>query len=743
MKNSANLISVIINTYNRGPYLDDCLKSLKRQRFKNFEVVVINGPSDDETDSILEKWGSAIKVRHIKERNLSISRNHGIDLSIGNIVAFIDDDAIAMPDWLYELDKTYTENKYEDGLGGCGGFVIDNTGRNFQACFQMCNRYGRNINRSISNEDLYAFPYSFWVPYNMGTNSSFIKEKLIQIGGFDEEYAWFYDESDVATRLLDNGYFLKTNPAATVIHRYAPSHLRSKERIPHTIYYPARSFAYFVLKNSAHIGDLETANRSINEFKNNNLNYYFNLFHDGRINKSHYERLIEELSTGIEAGVYDSTMPRKLGFYNNRFVRKIKKRDDFYRRYPVEYRPRNETVILVTTEFPPDGMGIANHMCEIATGLLSKGYDIRVIRPNNYHAIEWQNGILVHSILVEGNCTETNKLSTEYHTRLSELVELEIRAIEMASKVVSVISHVWDCPITTMLNDFRVLLCVQTSHTCIAKIELLESENFAERLSDQTRTLINAERHIFSNHLSKLVFNSLETVRSCNELFRLALDNDNAVNIVPHGIRESNIVKIYPKKSQTIKFLQIGRLELRKGIDTTFKAFDKLYKSGYKFMITFAGKDTKPLGGFDSHQEKYESIYPWVKTCVKFAGFIADSEMNEEYLNSDVLLSTSLYESFGLTIIEGMSRGMCVLASRTGVTDEAISSGTNGFSFVPGDANDLHNAIKNIYKLSLKDLRKVSRAGYLTYMKEYTDNLMIEKFAKLIGAKNVKRNKCN
>ena len=55
-------VSIVINTYNRAPYLDRALSSLYYLDYENFEVIVVNGPSTDNTQDVIKKYEKDIKV---------------------------------------------------------------------------------------------------------------------------------------------------------------------------------------------------------------------------------------------------------------------------------------------------------------------------------------------------------------------------------------------------------------------------------------------------------------------------------------------------------------------------------------------------------------------------------------------------------------------------------------------------------------------------------------------------------
>src|SRR4051794_24883760 len=92
--------SVVICTDGRVTALRNTLDCLRLVDYPSFEVCVVYGPTPDGTRELLETYRGKIKVAACPERNLSMSRNIGIALSSGEIVAFIDDDGLAEPEWL-------------------------------------------------------------------------------------------------------------------------------------------------------------------------------------------------------------------------------------------------------------------------------------------------------------------------------------------------------------------------------------------------------------------------------------------------------------------------------------------------------------------------------------------------------------------------------------------------------------------------------------------------------------------
>jgi teichuronic acid biosynthesis glycosyltransferase TuaG len=87
-------ISVIIPTYNSSSYIRRAIESVKKQTYSNWEIVIIDGGSSDNTLNLLRQFDkSKIKVFYLpKENGLAASRYYGICKASGNYVAFLDSD---------------------------------------------------------------------------------------------------------------------------------------------------------------------------------------------------------------------------------------------------------------------------------------------------------------------------------------------------------------------------------------------------------------------------------------------------------------------------------------------------------------------------------------------------------------------------------------------------------------------------------------------------------------------------
>jgi len=106
MKNEPPLISIIMATYNRAHLIEETLRSIAVQSYQNWECLIIDDGSKDETREVVETFGNEdsrfqyFKRSSSHKKGLPGSRNHGLTLAKGEYLVFFDDDDIPHPDCL-------------------------------------------------------------------------------------------------------------------------------------------------------------------------------------------------------------------------------------------------------------------------------------------------------------------------------------------------------------------------------------------------------------------------------------------------------------------------------------------------------------------------------------------------------------------------------------------------------------------------------------------------------------------
>jgi glycosyltransferase involved in cell wall biosynthesis len=93
-------VSVTIPVYNGAAYLKEAIDSVLAQTYKDFEAIVVNDGSTDNSEEILKSYGDKIRYYYQENRGLANTRNRLVELAKGEYIAFIDQDDVWMPDHL-------------------------------------------------------------------------------------------------------------------------------------------------------------------------------------------------------------------------------------------------------------------------------------------------------------------------------------------------------------------------------------------------------------------------------------------------------------------------------------------------------------------------------------------------------------------------------------------------------------------------------------------------------------------
>lgn len=210
-------VSVIIPTYLRLDRLQECLKGMDRQTRLPDEVIVVWRDSDEATGRWLQIWLQE-PCRYIR-RAVSVhspgvthAMESGLSITDGDVVTFIDDDAVPRPDWLGRMETHYNCSR----VAGVGGRDVINGNTEPLVESQKVGRlswYGR-----LSGNHHLGSGGSTYVDVLKGVNMSFRRE-LVQIPQFLKgQGAQVHFEVYVCLRIRSMGYDLIYDPAVEVDH---------------------------------------------------------------------------------------------------------------------------------------------------------------------------------------------------------------------------------------------------------------------------------------------------------------------------------------------------------------------------------------------------------------------------------------------------------------------------------------------------------------------------------------------
>lgn len=201
------LVSIVVCCYNAAQTLEECLGSLSQLTYPNYETIVIDDGSTDETARIAGRH--PVRLIRVPNGGLSKARNLGIDAAQGEIVAFIDSDAYADPDWLYYIVNALEEHD----ASAVGGPNLSPPQDGFMAqCIDQSP--GNPTCVLVDNERAEHVP---------GCNMAFRKEAFDIVGQFDAQHRAAGDDVDICWRLLVADKKIVYHPSAVVWHHRRPT----------------------------------------------------------------------------------------------------------------------------------------------------------------------------------------------------------------------------------------------------------------------------------------------------------------------------------------------------------------------------------------------------------------------------------------------------------------------------------------------------------------------------------------
>jgi glycosyltransferase involved in cell wall biosynthesis len=196
-------VSVVVCTYNGSATLRECLEGVLTLHYPDYEVIVVSDGSTDGSAELAREH-DGVRVIETPNRGLSAARNTGLEAADGEIVAYLDDDAVPDPDWLKHMAATFANGPFA-AVGGPN--VLPPGSGAVAQC--VANAPGGPTHVLVSDREAEHIP---------GCNMAIRRDALREIGGFDPQFRVAGDDVDVCWRLLDSGQRIAFSPGAVVLH---------------------------------------------------------------------------------------------------------------------------------------------------------------------------------------------------------------------------------------------------------------------------------------------------------------------------------------------------------------------------------------------------------------------------------------------------------------------------------------------------------------------------------------------
>ena len=200
-------VSVVVCAYNAADTLEDCLDSIGRLNYPDFEVIVVNDGSRDTTGDIARRY--PVRLISVPNGGLSAARNIGLSAATGEIVAYTDADVRVDRDWLTYLVQPFVTS---DVVGSGGPNIVPPDDPFVAQC--VARAPGGPTHVLLDDRIAEHVP---------GCNMAFRREALLAIDGFNPVYLRAGDDVDICWRLQAKKQRIGFSPSALVWHHHRPS----------------------------------------------------------------------------------------------------------------------------------------------------------------------------------------------------------------------------------------------------------------------------------------------------------------------------------------------------------------------------------------------------------------------------------------------------------------------------------------------------------------------------------------
>ncbi len=239
---------MIIPNWNGAAHLPTCLESLRRQTWRDFEVIVVDNGSRDNSLELLEQAYPEVRVIALGEnRGFAGACNAGIRAARGEFIVLLNNDTEADPRWLEEVMAAFHRHP-EAGMVASKMLLFDRRDT-LHTAGDYYRVDGRPGNRGVWEQDRGQYDREEYVFSACGGSAAYRRAMLEDVGLLDEDFFYSCEDVDLAWRAQLAGWRCVFAPRAVVYHK-----LSATGGGPTASFYDGRNFIYLLAKD--YPGDL-------------------------------------------------------------------------------------------------------------------------------------------------------------------------------------------------------------------------------------------------------------------------------------------------------------------------------------------------------------------------------------------------------------------------------------------------------------------------------------------------------
>lgn len=235
------LVSVVIVNWNGRAFIGDCLNSLKKQSFKDFEVIVVDNGSFDDSCEYIRKNFPKVKVYGLKKNTgFAAGNNYGIKKAKGDYIFLLNNDTVCDKDLL----KNLVQEKDSAEILGCKIYYYEPSDVIWAVASRVNKITGRASLVGRGQKDHGQYDKKIFIDQTVGCAMFINKDLFKKIGYMKDEYFLYYEETEWQTRAKKAGFKIMYVPSAKLWHKVAFSSKGLNSALP--IYYLVRNHMFYI-----------------------------------------------------------------------------------------------------------------------------------------------------------------------------------------------------------------------------------------------------------------------------------------------------------------------------------------------------------------------------------------------------------------------------------------------------------------------------------------------------------------